>query len=370
MSHPLLDTLGVSVSTRPVNLAGGTTTSLILSIPSASTIVARKCTAVQRQLGDAALVGVVTEADTDAPLPGAEVLVAWTDFAVSAKTVEKTPQRRSSKVAADGSYMVCGIPSDLQTGIVAIREQDSTAEIPVSFANRLVIQSFHLPRTVDSTAASGPSDKLGVVSGRVTNSQGAPIEGARIAVESDNTATTSEASGAFRLTGVWSGTRLVTIRKLGYAANELAVDVSAVSARLLDVKMDRVPQTLEPVRVTALRDIGLQRVGFSERKRLGAGTYLGPKEIEGRNAPRLGFLLETVPVLKRYACIRYWVDGHMWSTLSDDDASQGPDAFLSGAEIAAVEVYGPLAAPAEYIVSSKRGACASVVVWTKAKVGM
>lgn len=60
----------------------------------------------------------------------------------------------------------------------------------------------------------------------------------------------------------------------------------------------------------------------------------------------------------------------MWSTASDMDATEGPDAFLSGAEIAAVEAYSPLYAPGEFIVSSKYGQCASVVVWTKAKLGI
>ena len=80
-------------------------------------------------------------------------------------------------------------------------------------------------------------------------------------------------------------------------------------------------------------------------------------------------LLETTLVLKRYSCVRYWIDGHPWSSMSDTDASLGPDAFLSGAELGAVEVYGPLTAPPEFMAISGSGLCASVVVWTKFKIG-
>jgi len=373
LSHPLLDTLALSVSTRPTELKPGTTTSFVLAVPSPATIVGRKCSAAERKSGDAALAGVVLDADTEMPSAGAEVLVAWMDYSVGTRNIEKTPRRLSSKVTVDGSYLICGIPADLQTGIIAFRANDSTAEVPVSFANRLVVQSFHLPLPDNSTVTTTDTTKTvrgsAVLSGRILGDKGKPVEGARIAVDADNTATTSDASGNFRLGGARAGTRLVTVRKLGYEARELSIDLSSVSPRTLDVALSPVSQVLKAVTVTALRDIGLQRVGFAERKRLGSGTYLGPREIEGKNSPKLGILLETVPVLHRYACVRYWVDGHMWSTVSDADASLGPDAFLSGAELGAVEVYGPRSAPAEFIAVSKFGQCASVVVWTKNKIG-
>ena len=373
LSHPLLDTLALSVSTRPTELKPGTSTSFVLAIPSPTTIVGRKCSATERKSGDAALAGVVLDADTEMPSAGAEVAVAWMDYSVGTRNIEKTPRWLSSKVTVDGSYLICGIPADLQTGIIAFRGKDSTAEVPVSFANRLVVQSFHLPLPDDSTVTAADTIKAvrgsAVLTGRILGEKGKPIEGARIAVDADNTATTSDASGSFHLGGARAGTRLVTVRKLGFEARELSVDLSSISPRTLDISLSPVSQVLKAVTVTALRDIGLQRVGFTERKRLGSGTYLGPREIEGKNAPKLGILLETVTVLHRYACVRYWVDGHMWSTASDADPSLGPDAFLSGAELGAIEVYGPLSAPAEFIAVSKFGQCASVVVWTKNKIG-
>jgi hypothetical protein len=372
LSHPILDTLGISVVTQHTELKAGVETYFVLSVPSPATIVGRKCSATERKLGDAAAAGVVLDADTEMPSEGATVVVAWVDIALGTKSIEKTPQRRSAPVRADGTYLICGIPSDLQTGVMALRGKDSTAEVPVSFVNRLVLQSFHLPLARDAQTSSPselPVAGNASLTGHIVGQKGDAIEGARIAVESDNAVTISDAGGAYRLNGVRAGTRLVTIRKLGYSAEERSVDFSSVTPRAMNFRLSPVSQVLETVTISAMRDIGLQRVGFSERHRLGSGTYLGPKEIEGKNSPRLGVLLETVQVLKRYSCVRYWIDGHMWSSMSDTDASLGPDAFLSGAELGAVEVYGPLTAPAEFVAVSKSGMCASVVVWTKNKIG-
>lgn len=371
--HPLLDTLGVSVSTRPTAVRGGDTITFVLSVPSPSTVVTRKCSVKERELGNAALAGVVLDADTEMPSIGAEVVVAWTDIAVGSKTIAKTPQRRSSKIGIDGSYFICGIPDDLATGVLATRGADSTSEVPLSFARRLVLQSFHLPTARNAIGAAGDTlhspRGTSVASGKILTDKRRPIAGARIAVEADDAVTTSDADGNFRLTGVRAGTRELSVRKLGYTAMEISMDFSSVTAQSTTVTLLPIAQSLKTVTVSSLRDIGLQRVGFTERRRLGSGTYLGPKEIDGKNAPKLGILLATVPALSGRSCVRYWIDGHIWSSMSDSDASLGPDAFLSGAELGAVEVYSPLTAPAEFVVNSKMGMCASVVVWTKNKIG-
>jgi hypothetical protein len=350
------------------------TTQLVLSVPSASTVVQRKCTESDRKQGGAALLGTVTYADTDLPPATAEVAVTWTDFSVGGKTVAKTAQKRSAKTRVDGTYLVCGIPQDLQTGIVAYSGADSTSEIPVSFANGLVIQSFHLS-AVEAPQGENISapDNRAIVVGKVTDEKGVAIEGARVAVDADIAVATTNHEGLFRLGGVRTGTRAITIRKLGYVARDAVVEVTRLRPTDVVLKLYTATQVLPTVNVSALRDVGLQRVGFTGRKRTAtSGIFFGQREIEGKNSPRLSRIIETVPFFMdgRYTCIRYWVDGHMWSTASDMDASEGPDAFLSGAEIAAVEVYSPLYAPAEFVVSSKYGQCASVVIWTKSKVGI
>jgi hypothetical protein len=43
-----------------------------------------------------------------------------------------------------------------------------------------------------------------------------------------------------------------------------------------------------------------------------------------------------------------------------------PDNFLSGAELGAVEIYDELTTPAEFMAANQ---CATVVIWTKNKLG-
>jgi hypothetical protein len=390
--HPLLDSLSVRVRTAPRELKAGDTTSFILSVPSPKTIVTAKCSADERARGGAALLGTVNDADTDAPSNGATVTVEWTDYQLTRRNVNKIPQRRLGLVRADGTYRVCGIPDDLVTGVMAYRGADSTGTVPVSFEHQLAIVSFHLPGVA---AASAPAPKAvdsvlsaprgtAALTGKVVDAAGSPLANARVAVEADNAAAVTDNKGEFRLNGLRTGTRSLTVRRIGFASQDMAVDVSAAMTRSVTVTMARYVAVLDAVRVTAMRDIGLQRVGFSDRQKSGAGKFFGPDEIQRRNPQKLINLLELAPMLraatnadsKRYVtgrmngCVQYYVDGMRWYTASQNDPEVSPDAFLSGAELGAVEVYDELSAPGEYMGMSGRGAaCAVVVIWTKQKLG-
>jgi hypothetical protein len=389
--HPLLDSIGVKVRTAPRELKAGDTTAFILAVPSPKTIVATKCNADDRARGAAALVGTVNDADTDAPSNGATVAVEWTDYQLSRRSVNKMPQRRVGLVRSDGSYRVCGIPDDLATGVVAFRGSDSTGTVTVSFERQLAVVSFHLPGVVASgSAPPKPLDSTvtqargsATLSGKVIDASGSPLANARVAVDADNSAGVTDNKGEFQLRGLRTGTRSLSVRRIGFASIDMPVDVSGSSTRSVTVTMARYVAVLDAVRVTAMREIGLQRVGFSERQKTGSGKFFSPADIQARNPQRLNSLLETAPMLraatnadsKRYitgrsnGCVSYYVDGMRWYTASQNDPDVSPDAFLSGAELGAVEVYDEMSAPAEYMGMSGGAPCAVVVIWTKQKLG-
>ena len=391
--HPLLDSIALGVRSPQRPLAAGDTTVFILSVPSPATIVGAKCTGQERSRGSAALVGIVTDADTETPSEGATVSVEWLEYQMSRRTMNRIPQRRTGTVLSDGTYRVCGIPDDLTTGVIAVRGADSTATVQVNFGNRLAVLSFQLPPAGGAAVAAAPGDTAsgqarprgnGVLTGRVLDPNGAPLANARVAVESDEASAITDNSGAFRLTGLRPGTRLVSVRRIGFSSKDVPVDVSAAAERSVTVTLERYVAILDAVRVNAIRDIGLQRVGFSDRQRSAFGKFFGPEEIEKRNPQRLSTLLETSASLrtgtnavgKRYisgrqgGCVAYFVDGMRWSSTDPTDIEMSPDSFLSGAELGAVEIYDALSAPAEYTRFSNRGEpCAVVVVWTKFKLG-
>jgi hypothetical protein len=309
------------------------------------------------------------------------------------RSMAKLPQFRSTTVRPDGSYRICGIPDDLVAPVIAIRGADSTGTITVSFERKLALASFHLPSPQPVAAAPQPAAKAADtvargtarLTGKVTDASGNPLANARVAVEADNTSAVTDNQGNFRLSGLRTGTRDLTARRIGFASVDMPVDVSAVNVRNVIVTMPRYVAQLDAVTISAIRDVGLQRVGFSDRQKTGAGKFIGPDEISRRNPGRLVNVLESAGTALRMGtdaeghryvtgrhngCVGYYVDGMRWSSTDPSDFQLSPDFFLSGAEIGAIEIYDELSAPAEFARISMQGApCAVVVIWTKRKLG-
>jgi hypothetical protein len=285
------------------------------------------------------------------------------------------------------------------TGVVAYRGADSTSSVPVNFANGIGIVGFHLPSPVVAAApaavSAAPGSKPGnpvqqaprgkaVLRGKVLDPGGRPLASARVALEADDAATTTDNDGKFTLSGLRSGTRSLTVHRIGFEAVDVPVDLSSNVPRDVTVTMTRFVPVLDAVRISAVRELGLQKVGFTDRKAHGNGKFYGPADLAARNPQKLNMVLETAPYLrmgtnadgKRYVtgrlngCVKYYVDGHPWYTGNSNDPEMSPDNFLSGAELAGIEVYDELSAPPEFANVDSHGAnCAVVVIWTKQKLG-
>ena len=382
LTAALLDTLGISVVSPSVEFKAGESTSFVLAIPAGSTIVNHKCSKAELGLGGAALAGSVVDADSGNPSADAQVVVAWMDIQINGNSITKTPQQRTAPVRNDGTYLVCGIPNDLATGVVARRGNDSTASIPVGFSGGLAIQSFSIPSLGTSPAAT--SARVPVVKGVVLGPDGKSISGARVSIEDDSVVSVSDQQGFFRLSGARAGTRSLMARKIGWEPVEMPVELSSVNPQTITVKFKNTVKVLEAVRISAVRDIGLQKVGFRDRQRSADGKFFSPKDIESRDPLRLNYLLETAPMLragrtadgKRYitgrfnSCVRYFIDGHLAIDALPTDLEALPDSYLSTAELGAVEVYDALSTPPEFMAAHNGVPCSTVVVWTKWKLGL
>lgn len=394
IGHPLLDTLGISVVTPKKELRKGEALSFVVAVPSPATVVKTKCSEEQRAKGGGALVGVVVDADTELPSSGANVVVEWTEIALGdKKETGRKQERRTAKVRVDGTYLVCGIPDDLTTGVYAARGRDTTAAIVVAFDRILGIQNFYIPEASKAPAVVPSTDPQlfirpkgsATLTGLVRDPAGRPLPGARVSVEADDAAALTGPDGRFTLQGVRSGTRLLTVRKIGFEPMEMTVVASTHQASELSIRIGNALQTLQTVEVVGSRDIGLARVGFQVRQKLGAGKFYTPKEIETRNPLNLNVLLESAPMLQAAAgpngkrtingrgyqpCLRYYIDGTLTAEYGPNQLDMLPDSYLSTAELAAVEVYDRLSVPPEFAALSRSGqACSVVVIWTKFHVG-
>ncbi|HXC25693.1 MAG TPA: carboxypeptidase regulatory-like domain-containing protein, partial [Gemmatimonadaceae bacterium] len=227
--HPLLDTLGVSIGTMPLSMGPDSVRELVLATPSALSVVSTACPVAKRRLGPGAILGHISDPDTHAPLDSVRVSLAWTEIQASKDIgVRRTASIREGMSDASGAFAICGIPAGVKGTIRADRGRAQTAEVPVALdESPLLIQSLTMALvagTTDSAAATGQA----VLTGRVTDAKGLPVVGAQVSVQGAHASVTSATDGTFRLVGLPSGTRDVLVRRVGFTATQIPVELSKV----------------------------------------------------------------------------------------------------------------------------------------------
>jgi hypothetical protein len=400
VDHVLLDSIGVSMLTQAFDLAEGDSKTIELAIPSSATLVALSCPAARRALGPSALIGRLLDADTDEPVKGANVSIAWEEMSLNAG-LRKVPRVRSALSGDDGVFRICGMPAQVEGTLQAMNKGVTTAEVKVKFEGQpLVIQGLKIGNANTVAVSTGDSAKArqreaaigrsfsaatlqrgsATLTGRVVNAAGSPVVGARIDVVGTIGVTQSGAGGEFRIDSLPSGTQTVVVRQIGFAPEEKAVELSTRGPARLTVTMARAAQVLAPVRVTAdAATAGLEKVGYISRKRSGMGYYLSGDEIEKRAPSLLTDVFRTIPGLRvvpsgtdyvvestRNAlggCVRYWVDGAVWEAIFPGDV----DRLVPTWEIAAMEVYNGTTVPAQFQMAGS-SSCAAIVIWTRTRV--
>ena len=391
VDHPMLDTLGITLVTPNMTFGVNEITRTVIAVPGAERLVGVFCTAARRALGPGAMVGRIREPDTDEAAVGARVSFVYYDpdppGLPSALRVKRSPRVREAVVAEDGTYRLCGLPATFEGKLQAQRKDGgATAEVTVSQSDGLLaLRSMSvaaMPKiAAGDTGAQAPAQKGSAkVFGRVINAGGAPVAGARVSLMGVSNATQTRANGDFVLDSLPSGTQALVVRQIGYKPIEQTVELSARTPARVTVKLGVLVPELTAVEVTAVRDEGLQRVGFLDRKRTSAGGhFIDPQTIERRKATVFSDLLRTVPGIRvqttnagamifstrtasQDGCVTMWVDGAQWQQFSAGDL----DSFVRPEDVAAIEVYNGTAVPAQFTTAGQ--SCAAVVVWTKLRV--
>lgn len=395
VDHPIMDTLGITLVTPPMDVSANEVTRTVVTVPSGGAIVGMFCPAARRALGPGALVGRVREPDSDSAAVGARVSFVWFDpdpagLPTALRPTRKTPRVREAIVGADGIYRLCGLPDRYEGKLQAQRKDGgATAEVIVTQDDGLLaLRSVSVaPLAVATAQDSAGKPRTSVkgrarVTGRVVNRNGAPVGNARIGLMGSSAATVTRANGEFVLDSVPAGTQALIVRQLGYRPTEVAVELSARTPTRVTVRLGEFVPELTPVEVVSRRDEGLQKVGFLDRKRSSAGGYfLTPEQIEKRKALQFTDLMRTIPGIQVSSqngqamltsnrssssgsggCVTVFVDGAAWQQLTPGDL----DSFVRPEEVAAVEVYNGVGVPAQFATVGQT--CSAVVVWTKTRV--
>jgi hypothetical protein len=394
--HPLLDTLGIQITTRAVAFQPGASLAVELAVPSAQRVIELSCPRAWIARGPSALVGKVLDADTDKPLAGAKVSLVWQELSLT--ELRRVPRVREATVGPDGSYKICGLPSGVDGTVQATFEGRKTAIVRVVMdeTSPLGFQSLRIGRAVvaeappDTAARAGgaaAADTAPVrlrgqarLTGRVINAAGAPIANARVDVQGTGAATLSREDGSFAFTDLPSGTQALVVRQLGFEPVEMAVELSSRQPKRVTVTMANPARVLDPVPVIAKKDAeGLDKVGFNRRQKAGFGYFMTPEEIESRQATRMTDLFRTIPSLRVVpsgmdyvvegardatgGCVRYVVDGAPYQALFPGDI----DRIMPPHEVAAIEVYTGSNTPAEFQAPGG-SACTTIVMWSRFRV--
>ena len=241
-----------------------------------------------------------------------------------------------------------------------------------------------------SLAAQTPDTtrKHSGLAGIVRDSLGRPVVAANVIVDGIAGATATDDSGRFDVRKLPGGPNGFTITKIGYAPLSFEVSLPTDSVVVISVTL-RTVQVLNTVNVNAERtNAYLARTGFTERQRLGLGTFLAPQHIDSIamsvvtpaqllrgvrgidvNCPRdiCRVVAHSPP-----GCLWLYIDGVPHGTEQIDNLGFSPSG------IAAIEVYErPSLVPAQFqgTLPAKQGrgmsmaaGCGALAIWTKARV--
>jgi hypothetical protein len=294
--------------------------------------------------------------------------------------VRRTPRVIRDSTDAHGAFKLCGLPNSMKATLQARKAGAVTAEIPIELGDQ---ESELFARTMLlSRADSGAKTGNAVVSGRVIL-EGAPSNaGSRVEVVGTDVIAMTNEKGEFSIRNLPSGTHVLLARHLGFGAETVPVDLSAREPKRVTMKLPKFVAMIAPVVVTAKNVASLDKVGFNQRKKSGAGFYIGPEQLQLMRPHDLTDILRLVPSLRISSgpdgdvvtsgrgvtstggagCVQYYVDDMPWQSVSPGDINN----FVNGPEVVGVEVYAGPGAPPQYTHAMQD--CTSVVIWTKFKI--
>ena len=248
-----------------------------------------------------------------------------------------------------------------------------------------------------------PDSARAVIEGRVVDPGGAPIAGVEIVWQGDRRSVTSRADGSFSLSVPIRAPTVVLVRRVGYNAEALRVDLGTGiwrgtivlvpgSERLPDIEV--AARNAKPARYSATTKYD----DFFRRQKLGLGTFISREQIEKMNAFHTIEILRGIPGIHvdvgnpgdpSTADIRIprcelpnhtldkvtvWIDGqrliesHAERGLHDDGSTRLAEMLerIAPAGIEMVEVFrGPSQIPGEFHWDG----CAAIVIWTRYEPG-
>jgi hypothetical protein len=271
--HAAIDSIGLDGLTAKA-IAGTTTDTVTISIPSFETIWRRACGRSPAPADSNLLLGTIRTATQGRAVPRATLRIRWSNLSFNRSTgVIRAAWGGDVMADSNGVYRVCGVPSD---EVVRIQASSGPVVTPIfdlpPTSTRVQRQDIMLPATGNSSLST-----KGVVAGVVRDSHRRPIAGARVNVDGLPEVRTSD-DGRFILRDVSSGTRQLEVLSVGKVPRIALVDVTPLDTTVVELNLETVT-TLGPVSVTANYARQRRADEIAQRRKLGLGHFIDSTSI-------------------------------------------------------------------------------------------
>lgn len=232
-----------------------------------------------------------------------------------------------------------------------------------------VIFALALPAASRMAAAQAAS-RPGVIDGVVTDSALAPLGDATVSFLGSALRVVTGPNGRFRVRDMKPGEYILLVRRIGFTATSVTVQLAAGDTVTPALVLKRAPTKLDTVTVKGQQlTPALQE--FESRRKLGFGHFITQAEIDKRNPVLLSDLIAMVPSVKvgplggwpgniRSGCLFVvYIDGVRLPT------GNGFNDIAQPKEISGIEIYsGPATIPVQYKPTSG-SFCGVILLWTR-----
>ena len=368
--HQRLDQLALDAPLFRVNITSSEELEVSMSIPSAETIITKRCGPGDPEQPTGLYIGSVRNAATNQPVAAARVRAQYTEVTVGPRGVERRYPSRFGSSTDGGLFTLCGVPRNAPVTARAYAGADSTGFIELRVPrNGLLVRDLLIGSTSKGT---------GALRGAVKSASGAPVASARVVLwgASGNGANTT--NGVYSMDGLPTGTQMVEARAIGYQPMRVVVDVPATDVATADITLEALVATVDTMRVRGDR-VSTQMAEFEKRRRTGFGSFIDENQLNARSPMFMADIFRTVPGIS--IAVGQSAQGRVLMRGGSNGANCAPAIFLNGMnvpvpdgnldaimnsqEVMAVEVYSRTSSvPPQF---DSRNGCGSIVIWTGAR---
>ena len=302
----LLDSLEFGGPVTQVTVAAGAVASVDLAIPSRASLLNTACPGVALSEKTGALFGLVTDADSERPIAGALVAVAWSALDIDTASHKVATEERAARATTDaaGQYRLCGVPTqewlvlqvqhDGRVGPVIRASVSDAVGVAVRNLSFSAASSRPIAVAADTSTDAMPRGTA-TLAGTVRSTTGQPVRGAEVRVLNTAPTAHTDEHGAFTLSALPSGTYELEVRQLGYGIVRHTVELRAGRSARQDAALERVV-ALDSMNLVVRRS----HYAEFEKRRAEAvsGRFLDEHEIERLHALTTSDVIATIPGLR------------------------------------------------------------------------